>query len=64
MATWRGMGSCEAHILMASKCEDNYGETAEGRDWACPMNDTNRTTIGHRIPFNKMIDDQDDQVRH
>lgn len=47
---------------MAGICKHNDRETAQGRRDSCPVNDTNRASVSHRVPFGEMIDNQNDKV--
>ena len=52
----------ETYILMAGVRKHYDRETAQSRCNSCPVNDTDRTPISHRVPFCEVIDDQDDKV--
>ena len=52
------------YILMASKCKDNNWQTAESRNCALPMDHANRASIFHRVSFDKLVHNQDNQIGH
>ena len=47
---------------MTCKRKDSHGKTAKRRNCSCPMDDTNRTSIGHSISLDEMVDDQNHQI--
>lgn len=53
-----------AYVLMAGKCKDNDWKTAEGLNRACPMDHADWTSIGHCVPLDEVVHNQDHQVCH
>ena len=47
---------------MTGVCKHNDRETAQCRRNSCPVNNADRAPVSHRIPFCKVINNQDDKV--
>jgi hypothetical protein len=47
---------------MTGICKYNDREAAQSRRNSCPVNNPNRASVSHRVPFREMIDNQYDEV--